>query len=227
MPTASDTVCRDFLCDAMKSGDSLFAFAAALLDPTVTDVPFVFVNQRMVQLTGFQDKDLVGRSLPALFGAETDTETRLHIRLGIQSEIYTEADLLCYRRGKSVFWNRITLTPIRDHDGRTRLFLMSGQDVTRIRRLEDALMHPDQVTARTMRSMQVVIDKTEARFQAVKQYQSVVVAHLERRWQRHLNRGRGPQLIERVTLDETPPVFAERRPSALMGGSIRANTARA
>lgn len=199
---------------------SLFAFAVGVLDPSSGDFPFLYVNERMVQLTGYHDHAIVGRSFQTIFGTKTDSDTRLHVRIGLQNGRYTEADLLCYRPSGAVFWNRMTFTPICDHEGRLCLFLVSGQDISRVRRLEDGLLNPEKLTDRTIRSMQIVIDKTEARFHAVRQFQAVIVSHLERSWRRKVNRipTQGTTIVAEE-FDKLEKITG-RRQGALMGSGV-------
>ena len=215
MPTAHGRTCREFIVASLSNNESVMAFPAALLDPSDGDGRFLFANERFERLSGYRGTEVHNRPLSVLFGARTDPQTRLHARTGMVDGTTVQADLLCYRRSGEVFWNRMNFLPVRDETSEVVAMLVTMQDVTRIRRLEDALLGTDAINARTRRSLQIVIDKTEARYSAVHQFQAMLVQHLSRSWRRQVAREQREGMIERRRRNlapTMPPGHATERP---------------
>lgn len=94
------------------------------------DEPLIYVNDGFVELTGYPHEEIVGRNCRFLQGEETDEGTVAEIREAIDAEEPITVELRNYRKGGSMFWNRLTITPIEDECGETTHFLGFQEDVT-------------------------------------------------------------------------------------------------
>ncbi|ABC63622.1 PAS domain-containing protein [Erythrobacter litoralis] len=106
--------------------------AVCLTDPHQPDHPIVFCNAAFERLTGYEEKDIIGRNCRFLQGARTDESQVARIRDALAKEEVAVVELLNYRKDGSTFWNALHLGPIYDESGKLKYFFRSQWDVTDI-----------------------------------------------------------------------------------------------
>ncbi|WP_371418538.1 PAS domain-containing protein [Acidisoma sp. S159] len=87
---------------------SVSPLSMVLTDPHQPDYPLIFVNRAFTALTGFSEKEVLGRNCRFLQGPETD-RTAVRV-LGDAVAVVGEAqvDLWNYRKNGSQFWNSMS-----------------------------------------------------------------------------------------------------------------------
>ena len=108
-------------------------------DPSLHDNPIIYANAGFERLTGYSVKDILGKNCRFLQGPDTDSTTADQIRTAIQTERPITIEILNYRKDKSTFWNRLSITPVRNPSGKTTHFIGIQSDVTKRREAENAL----------------------------------------------------------------------------------------
>ncbi|KAA5543687.1 SpoIIE family protein phosphatase [Roseiconus nitratireducens] len=108
-------------------------------DPSQPDNPIIYANEGFERLTGYKRTDVLGKNCRFLQGAETDQATVAELREAIRDERAVTVDLLNYRKDKSKFWNRLSITPVRNAEGKTTHFIGVQSDVTARVEAEQAL----------------------------------------------------------------------------------------
>jgi len=101
-----------------------------IADAARPDEPLIYVNDGFCQLTGYAREEILGRNCRFLQGEATDRETVAGIRAAIDAGEPITAELRNYRKDGSMFWNRLTITPVRDEHGELTHFLGYQEDVT-------------------------------------------------------------------------------------------------
>ena len=89
-----------------------------------------YVNDTFVELTGYTREEAVGRNCRFLQGEDTRSEPVAELRAAIREERPTAGELRNYRKDGSLFWNRVTISPIRDGTGTVTHFLGFQEDVS-------------------------------------------------------------------------------------------------
>ena len=92
------------------------------------DHPIVFVNRAWEALTGFPAADVLGRDPRFMQPPGHEHRTLGRLRRAVADGKPFQGDLLNCRQDSSLFWNRITITPV--GDGVPDLFLATLMDVT-------------------------------------------------------------------------------------------------
>ncbi|EMA66680.1 HTR-like protein [Halorubrum aidingense JCM 13560] len=110
-----------------------------ITDPTRPDNPMVYVNDRFVEMTGYDREDAVGVNCRFLQGPDTDEEPVERLRESIAAAEPTSVELLNYRRDGTEFWNRVSVAPIRDDDGRPIQWVGFQEDISAFKEREAAL----------------------------------------------------------------------------------------
>ena len=86
----------------------------AICDPTLPDIPIVYVSQGFLDLTGYRLDQVLGRNCRFLQGPSTDQAAVDVIREGISKGIDTSVCLLNYKADGTPFWNQFFVAALRD-----------------------------------------------------------------------------------------------------------------
>ncbi|QIK79878.1 response regulator [Sphingomonas piscis] len=109
-----------------------------LTDPNLPDNPIVFCNKAFLDLTGYEEGEVLGRNCRFLQGAQTDRGQVAELREAIARNGSIALEILNYRRDGSPFWNAVFIGPVYDTDGKLLYFFASQLDVTRRRNTEQS-----------------------------------------------------------------------------------------
>jgi two-component system cell cycle response regulator len=88
-----------------------------ICDARAKDWPVLFVNAAMEKLTGYDAKYIRGRNLRFLQGEDHEQEGLAKIRAALQDGVSCHTTLRNYRRDGTMFWNEVTIQPLRDSAG--------------------------------------------------------------------------------------------------------------
>lgn len=108
------------------------------------DNPLIYVNHGFEVITGYVAADVLGTNCRFLQGPDTDPEAAATIRQALINQQPCVVEILNYHKNGAPFWNRLSITPIRDHTGQTTHFIGVQSDVTARRRAEDELRHSNR-----------------------------------------------------------------------------------
>ncbi|HAV35379.1 MAG TPA: hybrid sensor histidine kinase/response regulator, partial [Massilia sp.] len=116
-------------------------------DPRQPDNPIVFVNRAFLDLTLYDEQEVIGRNCRFLQGPQTDPATVAEIRAAVAEERAVALDILNYKADGTPFWNALYLGPIFDHEGHLLYFFASQMDVTERRATEQSSMQAQKMEA--------------------------------------------------------------------------------
>ena len=88
-----------------------------ICDARAPDWPVLFVNAAMEKLTGYDVSFIRGRNLRFLQGEDHEQEGLAKIRAALQDGASCHTTLRNYRRDGTMFWNEVTIQPLRDGNG--------------------------------------------------------------------------------------------------------------
>jgi diguanylate cyclase (GGDEF)-like protein/PAS domain S-box-containing protein len=108
------------------------------------DGNIVYVNEAFLSITGYRQPDILGRNCSVLQGALTDPNAADAIRHALAECGEFAGEILNYRKDGSVFWNEMTITPVRNEHGMFTHFIGTTQDVSARRRAEQAVRDSEQ-----------------------------------------------------------------------------------
>ena len=99
-------------------------------DPSQPDNPLIRVNDGFCEQTGYDREEILGRNCRFLQGEATREEPVAKMRDAIDTEEPVTVELRNYHKDDSMFWNRVTITPIRSESGTVANYLGYQQDIT-------------------------------------------------------------------------------------------------
>ncbi|RAI91422.1 PP2C family protein-serine/threonine phosphatase [Algoriphagus yeomjeoni] len=103
------------------------------------DRPLVFVNEGFERLTGYSKDDVIGKNCRFLQGEETDQTTVDILRRAIKKGEQATVELLNYKKDGTAFWNRLSITPLKDKNGVTTHYVGVQSDITELRETQKNL----------------------------------------------------------------------------------------
>ena len=106
-------------------------------DPYRTNNPIIYVNDAFLRLTGYEREDILGHNARLLQGADTDETVKNAVRTAIEKQHSITIDIVNYRKNGTPFWNNMTISPIRNEQGRLMHFVGIQRDVSHIKALEE------------------------------------------------------------------------------------------
>ena len=107
-----------------------------LTDPRQPDNPIVYANPAFLELTGYDESEVIGRNCRFLQGPGTTQQSVEAMRRMIADRTLETVQIVNYRKDGSEFLNALQIGPIVDHNGEAVLFFGSQLDVTEKRRQE-------------------------------------------------------------------------------------------
>jgi PAS domain S-box-containing protein len=107
-------------------------------DASEPDMPLVYVNAAFERITGYSPEYAIGRNCRFLQGDGTRNEPVAEMRAAIEAGEATTVELRNYRKDGELFWNEVTIAPLRNGDGEVTHYVGFQQDVTRRKQAERA-----------------------------------------------------------------------------------------
>ncbi len=117
----------------------------SVANATMPDMPLTYVNPAFEVMTGYSLEDVMGQNCRFLQKGETDQPGLVLIREAIRDGREVVATIRNYRRDGKPFWNELTLSPIRDREGKVVQFVGIQADVTERVEIENALRESEKL----------------------------------------------------------------------------------
>lgn len=111
-----------------------------ITDARQNDYPIIYANETFCALTGYNSEEVLGRNCRFLQGPATNLQNLAVVREALATGQSCKVVLENYRKDGSLFWNELSLTPLRDETGTLTHFVGVQQDVTSRVQAEQALL---------------------------------------------------------------------------------------
>ena len=110
-----------------------------IADSSQPDNPLIYVNDGFCELTGYSRDEILAQNCRFLQGDATREEPVAQMRTAIEAEEPVTVELQNYRKKGAMFWNRVTIVPIRSESGIVTSYLGYQEDVTDEKRFKQDL----------------------------------------------------------------------------------------
>jgi PAS domain S-box-containing protein len=110
-----------------------------IADPSQPDYPIVYVNPAFERTTGYVAEEVLGRNCRFLQGEDRDQQAIGELRRAVREGRHCTVVIRNYRKDGSLFWNELSIYPVRNEDGRTTSFVGVQNDITERVRTEEIL----------------------------------------------------------------------------------------
>ena len=101
-------------------------------DARLPDMPIIYSNEAFSKITGYTEEEVLGKNCRFLQGTGTDREKVGAIRQALEKGDPCRVVLRNYRKDGSLFWNELTITPIKDAEGFVTHFIGVQNDVSNL-----------------------------------------------------------------------------------------------
>jgi len=136
------------------------------------DEPLVYVNEQFVEQTGYPREEAIGRNCRFLQGPATEEAPVTQMREAIDAREAVQVELRNYDRSGELFWQEVSLAPIRDESGAVTHYAGFQNDVTRRKRAERAAERHRAVLTEERETLRNLLDRLDG---LVEQVTSAVV----------------------------------------------------
>jgi PAS domain S-box-containing protein len=127
------------------------AEGVTIADARRPDRPLIYANEGFERMTGYPVAEVMGRNCRFLQGPDTDPAAVAEIRSALAECRECVVEILNYRKDRTTFWNRLSITPVRDGSGEVTHFIGVQSDVTARRLAEDGLRQSKEVLEQDLR----------------------------------------------------------------------------
>ncbi|MDF0675777.1 MAG: PAS domain S-box protein [Nitrospira sp.] len=101
-------------------------------DATLSRHPIVYVNPAFLLLTGYAEEEVLGQTTSVLTGPDTDRASLEKLAMALQDGWACRVGLCHYRKNGTSFWNDVSLSPVKDRQGRVTLVVWTMSNVSQL-----------------------------------------------------------------------------------------------
>jgi len=90
----------------------------------------ISANQAFLAITGYREEEILGRNCKFLQGPQTDAGTVEKIRAALNNGVEFYGEIQNYRKDGTLFWNQLSISPMRGEQGEVTHFIGVQSDIT-------------------------------------------------------------------------------------------------
>lgn len=124
-----------------------------ITDARREDNPVIYCNAAVEQMTGYTRQELLGRNFRFLQGDDRDQPSLRTLRTALAAGKACQVTLRNYRKDGGVFWNELSVSPVRDGGGNLIYFIGIQKDVTDRVNAEQELLRQRSVLEEANRAL--------------------------------------------------------------------------
>ncbi|VVB16405.1 unnamed protein product [Arabis nemorensis] len=129
--TSSESGAFPRVSQELKTALSTLQQTFVVSDATLPHCPIVYASSGFFTMTGYSSKEIIGRNCRFLQGPDTDQKEVAKIRDCVKNGKSYCGRLLNYKKDGTPFWNLLTVTPIKDDNGKTIKFIGMQVEVSK------------------------------------------------------------------------------------------------
>lgn len=122
-------------------------------DATQQDLPLIYTNNAFLNITGYEESEVIGKNHRFLSGEKTDLKTLAQISKALKAHQSVHVEVINYTKNKTPFWNDVSISPVFDEDNHLTAFVGVENDIT------DKIKREEELSA-TARQLELVVDST-------------------------------------------------------------------
>ena len=104
-------------------------------NPRIHDNPIILCNKAFVELTGYNEQEILGRNCRFLSGKDTNPQHTQLIVNAVRNHEPVLVEILNYKKDGTSFQNALMIAPIFDDVGELAYFLGSQMELTKVNNL--------------------------------------------------------------------------------------------
>ena len=101
-----------------------------ITDELAPDAPIIFANRTFYKITGYKEDEVLGRNCRFLQADDRDQAARNVLADAIRNGVHGTARIRNYTKDGRLFWNDLSISPLKDEQGRVTNYVGVIADVT-------------------------------------------------------------------------------------------------
>ncbi|RPG37593.1 MAG: PAS domain S-box protein [Muricauda sp. TMED12] len=191
-------IIRDRALDEVQNG-------VIISNAQLEGFPIIYVNKAFESITGYTHDEVIGRKCNFLQNDDRDQREIIDIREALKSKSPCRVEIRNYRKDGSMFWNQLSITPIRNETGEVTHFIGVQNDITEKKNLEFIRKTKNEVLEMILekRSLTQIFDRMKSVLEQQLSVGIITIAEYDEREQK-LQRisGRSASMLFEQTLDK-------------------------
>ena len=102
-----------------------------ITDPNQTDNPIIYANDAFAKKTGYSRAEIIGKNCRFMQGADREQPGISDLRDAVREGKGCEVVLRNYKKNGEMFFNKLTISPVRNESGSLTHFIGIGEDISR------------------------------------------------------------------------------------------------
>ncbi len=131
----------------------------AISDATNPEHPIIYCNPAFESMTGYRREEIIGKNCRFLQGSDTDSKALEIIRQALKTDSECQVILKNYRKDGTVFWNALSISPVRDKTGKLTHFIGVQRDITDRKKDEEALQNSEAQSREQSAQLAAALDE--------------------------------------------------------------------
>ncbi|WP_413160159.1 PAS domain S-box protein [Capilliphycus salinus ALCB114379] len=125
----------------LERGVAASSNGIVITDATQTDNPIIYVNPGFERITGYSCEEAIGKNSRFLQGTDRNQPALEELRQAIKTAKSCSVTLRNYRKDGSLFWNELTISPVRNTWGKLTHYIGIQTDITERKQAEEERDH--------------------------------------------------------------------------------------
>ncbi len=121
------------------------------------DNPIIYGNPAFENISGYTLDEVLGHNGRFLQGDDCEQEGLKEVRTAIGQGHECQVVVRNYRKDGTLFWNELTISPVRDKKGQVAHFVGIQNDITERKRAEEALQHERDFAESLIETAQAIV----------------------------------------------------------------------
>ncbi len=101
-----------------------------ITDPNLPDNPMIFCNPAFLQMTGYDEVDVIGKNCRFLQGDDLNQSELMILRNAIKEKKSCSVTLRNFKKDGTLFWNELKISPIFNNEGNITHYIGIQSDIT-------------------------------------------------------------------------------------------------
>jgi PAS domain S-box-containing protein len=145
------------LAMALESTNS----GVVITDNRLDDNPIIFCNHAFENMTGYPREEIIGKNCRFLQGNDQAQQPLTLISDSIAKGVPITVELRNYHRNGTLFWNELSIAPVRNSEGKVTHFIGIQNDITQKKTMETELMEQIDILSNRLAKQEIYIKNVE------------------------------------------------------------------
>ena len=88
-----------------------------ITDCQQADDPIIYVNKYFLEMSGYDESEILGKNCRFMQGKETDTESLKKLAIAMEKRESVTVKMINYRKNGEQFINEFTISPVKNKNG--------------------------------------------------------------------------------------------------------------